>query len=97
MVAPGKYTAKLTASGAEKVVSFDVEVDPRVFEEISQLAIEYRTGARSLRGLPLLGRRLRRTAELVRAEPWLAAVITLVFVAVPWAVAMLNIAALRGG
>jgi hypothetical protein len=33
MVAPGRYTAKLTAAGAEKVVSFDVEVDPRVLKD----------------------------------------------------------------
>ena len=29
----------------------ELSVDQRVFEEISQLAIEYKTGARSLRGL----------------------------------------------
>jgi Protein of unknown function (DUF2752) len=52
--------------------------------------------ARSLRGRPLQGAWLRRTVGLVRAEPWLAGAFTLAFVAAPWAVAMLNIAALRG-
>ncbi|MGH9346196.1 MAG: hypothetical protein ACRD26_02910, partial [Vicinamibacterales bacterium] len=33
MVAPGQYTAKLTAGGAEKVVTFSVEVDPRVMKD----------------------------------------------------------------
>jgi hypothetical protein len=51
---------------------------------------------RSLRGRPLQGARLRRTVGLVRAEPWLSGALTLAFVAVPWAVAMLNLASLRG-
>ena len=33
MAAPGRYTAKLTAGGAEKVVTFDVEVDSRVLKD----------------------------------------------------------------
>jgi photosystem II stability/assembly factor-like uncharacterized protein len=33
MAAPGKYTAKLTAGGAEKVVAFEVDVDPRVLKD----------------------------------------------------------------
>jgi Protein of unknown function (DUF2752) len=53
--------------------------------------------ARNLRGRPLRGPRMSRTVALVRADPWLAGVLTLAFVAVPWTVAMLNLAALRGG
>lgn len=33
MVAPGKYTAKLTGGGTEKTVAFSVEVDPRVMKD----------------------------------------------------------------
>jgi photosystem II stability/assembly factor-like uncharacterized protein len=33
MAAPGKYTAKLTGNGAEKIVTFDVDVDPRVLKD----------------------------------------------------------------
>ncbi len=33
MVAPGRYAAKLTGGGAEKSVTFDVEVDPRVMKD----------------------------------------------------------------
>jgi photosystem II stability/assembly factor-like uncharacterized protein len=33
MAAPGRYTARLTGSGAEKVVTFDVDVDPRVLND----------------------------------------------------------------
>jgi hypothetical protein len=33
MAAPGKYTATLTGGGADKVVAFDVEVDPRVLKD----------------------------------------------------------------
>jgi photosystem II stability/assembly factor-like uncharacterized protein len=33
MVAPGRYTARLVSGGAEKVVTFDVEVDPRVIKD----------------------------------------------------------------
>ena len=52
--------------------------------------------ARSLRGRPLQGAWLRRIVGLVRAEPWLAGAFALAFVAAPWTVAMLNVAALRG-
>jgi hypothetical protein len=33
MAAPGKYSAKLTAGGVEKVVTFEVGVDPRVLND----------------------------------------------------------------
>ncbi len=33
MAAPGRYTAKLTAGGGVKTVTFDVEVDPRVMKD----------------------------------------------------------------
>ena len=52
--------------------------------------------ARNLRGRPLQGRRLERAVALVRAQPWLAGVFTLAFLAVPWTVALLNLDSLRG-
>ncbi len=51
---------------------------------------------RGQRGRPLQGPRLQRTVALVRAEPWLAGVFALAFLALPWTVALLNVAALRG-
>ena len=53
--------------------------------------------ARNLRGRPLQGPRLRRAVAVLRAQPWLAGVFTLAFLALPWTVAMLNVASLRGG
>ena len=53
--------------------------------------------ARNRSGHSLQGAWMSRTVALVRADPWLAGVFTLAFIAVPWTVAMLNLAALRGG
>jgi hypothetical protein len=53
--------------------------------------------ARALRGRPLQGPRLRQTVEVVTVRPWVAGVFTLAFLSLAWAVAMLNIASVRGG
>ena len=45
-------TERLVATGGEQRDGrVELTVEQKVFEEISQLAIEYKTGARSLRGL----------------------------------------------
>lgn len=51
---------------------------------------------RAIRGRPLLGPRLGRAVAAVRAQPALAGVFTVAFLALAWTVAMLNVGSLRG-
>jgi hypothetical protein len=52
---------------------------------------------RGWRDRPLLGPRIRRTVARVGAKPSLAGAAALALVALPWAVAMLNLGSIRAG